>query len=199
MTSHRQIAILILAAGESSRMHLPKQLLPYRKTTLLRHTIDVAAASKALFVSVVLGANADQISKHILDSRIQIVMNDEWQTGLSSSIRAGIRSLPGSVDAAIIALCDQPKIQSSIFDALIDEFQSTQKPIVVCRYEHTFGVPALFSRNYFRQLMSLQGKDGARRIIQEHPDDVASIPFVGGHIDIDTPDDYQRLIEKEES
>lgn len=191
------IALIILAAGESSRMRLPKQLLPYKRKSMLQHTVDEAVASKAHSVFTVLGANADQISKKLRSLRIEIVTNPDWKEGIASSIRAGVAALPDVVDGAIISLCDQPMIRTTVFDQLISTFLSSQKPIVACEYENTRGVPALFAKPLFPDLISLRGHQGAKTIILRNAADVTTIPFEGGHVDIDTPDDYRKLVERE--
>lgn len=191
------IALIILAAGDSSRMCLPKQLLPYRRKSMLQHTVDEAVASKADSVYTVLGANAARITTKLRSLRIQIVMNPDWKKGMSSSVRTGIAALPGEVDGAIISLCDQPMIRSTVFDELIAAFNASQKSIVACEYGETRGVPALFAKSLFPDLMSLQGHQGAKTIILRDASVVTTIPFEGGQVDIDTPEDYRKLIERE--
>jgi molybdenum cofactor cytidylyltransferase len=188
------IAIIILAAGASTRMHLPKQLLPHGRKNLLQHIIDEAAKSKAGSIFFVLGANAAQIQKSICAEKAHMVMNESWPEGMSSSIRAGIAALPQSVDAAIISLCDQPLLSSVVFDGLIDTFASSGKSIVASEYDASPGVPVLFARKHFSELAALQGDSGARKIIQSHREDAAFVQFVGGSIDLDTPDEYKKFI-----
>jgi molybdenum cofactor cytidylyltransferase len=191
------IALIILAAGDSSRMCLPKQLLPYRRKSMLQHTVDEAVASKAHSVYTVLGANADQITTKLRSLRTQIITNPDWKEGMSSSIRAGIAALPDEVDGAIVSLCDQPMIRSTVFDELIATFHASQKSIVACEYGETRGVPALFAKSLFPDLMSLRGHQGAKTIILRDASVVTTIPFEGGQVDIDTPEDYRKLIERE--
>ena len=141
------VAIVILAAGESARMGLPKQLLPMRGKNLLRHTVEQAAASKAREVYVVLGFEFERIRNKLPDGRHKVVVNLQWTEGMSSSMRAGISALPETVDAAIIALCDQPFLSSRIFDSLIDAFVSSGKPIIASEFDRT--ACALFSEVFF--------------------------------------------------
>jgi molybdenum cofactor cytidylyltransferase len=188
------IAIIILAAGASRRMHLPKQLLPYKRKTLLQYTIDEAAKSKAGFVFFVLGANAAEIQKSIHAENAHMVLNEAWPEGMGSSIRAGIAALPDSVDAAIISLCDQPLLCSFVFDSLIDTFISSGKSIVASEYAGSPGVPVLFARKHFPELAALQGDSGARSIIEAHHEDTALIQFTGGSVDLDTPEEYKKFI-----
>jgi molybdenum cofactor cytidylyltransferase len=191
------IAIIILAAGESNRMRIPKQLLPFRRKNMLQHAIDEAVTSNADLVFGVLGANAERIKRVLRKSRAELVMNQVWPEGISSSIRAGVKALPTSVNAVIVSLCDQPHASSRIFNALIDTFRTSGKTIVSCEYGGTEGTPALFAREYFDQLLALSGDRGAKKIILENHDHVARIPFAEGIIDIDTAEDYQRFVKNE--
>jgi len=196
MTGSR-VAIIILAAGASSRMSIPKQLLPMRGRNLLRHTIDEALTSKAGNVYVVLGADATQIQNKLGKADFSIVMNPHWQEGMSSSIRAGLSVLPESVDAAIITLCDQPFLSTQVLDALIEAFTSSGKTIVASAFEGAVGPPVLFSRKHFPELMQLQGDTGARSVVLKHEADAARVPFPSGSVDLDTPEDYQQFIKKD--
>jgi molybdenum cofactor cytidylyltransferase len=191
------IAIIILAAGESNRMRIPKQLLPFKGKNMLQHAIDEAVASKADPVFVVLGANAERIKRVLRTSRAQWLMNPDWLEGISSSIHAGVKALPATVGSAIISLCDQPYASVQTFNDLIEAHQTKGKSIVACEYEGTAGTPALFSRKYFDQLLMLRGDRGAKKIILENDKDVARIPFDKGAIDIDTARDYQQFLKSE--
>ncbi len=189
-------AILILAAGSSSRMRLPKQLLPYKRKNLLQRTIDEAVASRATAVYVVLGAHATDIQKSIRTDKATILMNRQWEEGLSSSIRTALASLPETVDAAIVSLCDQPLLRTSVFDDLMGQFSASGKSIIACVYDGSPGVPVLFARKYFPELSALRGDVGARAIVQTHRDDVVLVPFADGAVDLDTPEEYQHFIQR---
>jgi molybdenum cofactor cytidylyltransferase len=190
-------AIIILAAGESNRMRIPKQLLPFRGKNMLQHAIDEASASQADIVLAVLGANAERIKRVLRTSRATLLMNPDWRQGISSSIRCGIKALPQSVDAVVISLCDQPHANTQIFNELFAASRTTGKSIVACEYGGSSGTPALFSRVYFDQLLMLEGDRGAKKIIVEHTQDVARVPFAEGSIDIDTAEDYQQFMKNE--
>ncbi len=190
------IAIIILAAGESTRMRLPKQLLPYKRKSLLQRAVDEALASKAQSVHVVLGAHADQIRRSVSMDNVTVVLNEKWGEGMSSSIRAGVGALRPDIEAAMIALCDQPYLSSTVINELIDRYLASGKPIVACEYDGLPGVPALFAKRYFTELTSLRGDSGARRIIQSHENDALLIPFSEGSVDLDTPEEYRSFIER---
>jgi molybdenum cofactor cytidylyltransferase len=190
------IGIIILAAGASTRMGTPKQLLPYQGRSLLRHTIESAIASVCKPIIVVLGANAENIRFEISESSIKIVENQDWHLGMSSSIRMGILSLITdykNIDAAVITVCDQPFVSHEIINHLVSKYHSTRKPIIACEYADTLGVPVLFSQLFFSDLAILSEDIGAKKLIKTHHDEVFSIPFPLGAIDIDTPHDYQQI------
>lgn len=186
----------MLAAGSSIRLGKPKQLLQYRGMTLLKHAIQEAANTNADAVIVVLGKNADLLTKEIDNKKVHVVVNKEWQEGMASSVRSGLNTLlkvMSSADAVIIMVCDQPYISASVLNDLITTQQKTGKLIVTCDYGEAIGPPALFHKIYFSELMKLKGDAGARKIIQNHNDEVATVFFVKGSIDIDTKEDYEAL------
>ena len=196
MSSPNNTGIIILAAGSSSRLGKPKQLLEYDGKSLLERVIDSAVNSKAAPVMVVLGAHADSISKGIDYSKIHVVVNSEWEEGMASSVRNGLSALKKnspSTGAVIFMVCDQPFVSTSLINDLIDAHHETGKPIVTCDYGEATGPPALFHLSLFDELMELRGDAGARKIIQQHSDAVATVLFVRGKIDIDTKEDYEAL------
>ena len=188
--------IIILAAGASTRLGKPKQLLLYHGITLLKHTVNVAANANADVVIVVLGENADLFTKEIEGLKVDVVENKEWEEGLASSVRAGLNTLlkiSPATDAVIFMVCDQPYISSTVLNDLITTQQKTGKPIVTCNYGDAIGPPALFHKSFFPELMKLKGDSGARKIIQQNMDEVAMVLFPKGKIDIDTETDYHAL------
>lgn len=194
---NQNIGILILAAGASTRMGTPKQLLRYQERSLLRHTIEVAIASVCRPIVVVLGANAQLIKPDISQLSIQIVENLQWTEGMSSSIQVGIQELKTSypeIEAVIVTLCDQPFISTEIINRLAFAYHSTNQPIIACEYAETLGVPALFSDRLFSELITLKNGEGAKKIIKKHSQEVFSISFPEGAMDIDTPQEYAELL-----
>lgn len=191
------VGIVILAAGASTRMGTPKQLLLYREHSFLHHTALVAVASVCQPIVIVLGAYAKQIRPEISQLPVQVVDNLQWTEGMSASIRVGIKALeafPGNIEAAVVALCDQPFISAQIINQLVEAYHTTGKPIIVSKYAGTLGVPALFSRSFFSELTTLRGGEGAKKVIKKHPHEVFSISFPEGAIDVDTPKDYEHLL-----
>jgi molybdenum cofactor cytidylyltransferase len=190
------VAIVVLAAGASKRMGVPKQLLRHRGRTLLGHAIEAALRSTCRPIVVVLGANAEQIQSEVEGLPVQIVQNPHWATGLSSSIRAGIERLASAADpaeAVVLALCDQPLVCSADIEALVTAYRSTKHPIIASQYAGTLGVPALFARSVLPELLSLAGDGGAKQVIQRNVGRVWPVPCPHGAIDVDTFEDYDAI------
>ena len=189
--------IVILAAGESTRMGEPKQLLAYRGTTLLQHTIETARTLAAPIV-VVLGAHAAQIREQLGESGVLIGENPAWRDGMGGSLRAGLSALLDAhpdTDTAIFLLCDQPFLSTEILNELIATHARTGSLIVASKYNDTLAAPALFARELFPELLALHSTGGAQQIIRKHRDHAVGISFPGGAIDLDTRADYQSLRE----
>ncbi|MEB3180115.1 MAG: nucleotidyltransferase family protein [Nostocaceae cyanobacterium] len=195
-SKQHRVGIIILAAGASTRMGKPKQLLLYQGRSFLQHTIETALNSQCRPILVILGANAAKINPKISNFTVQIVENQQWSEGMSASIRVGMEALIAvqkNITAVVITLCDQPFLSAAIIKKIFDVYLATDKPIVACQYADTLGVPALFSRAIFSELMNLQAGMGAKYIINKYHHDVLSVPFPEGAIDIDTPQDYEQL------
>ena len=189
--------IIILAAGNSSRLGQPKQLLQYKDATLLQHIISEASAIQDTIMVVVTGANPEEIENEIDSSKVKIAFNKDWESGMSSSIRTGLNELlkiHPEIQKCIFAVCDQPFVSHSIFESLITEYHATGKGIVASSYAQTVGTPVLFDKKYFDELLNLEGQEGAKKVITRFLDNTASIPFEKGYIDIDTEEDYNKLI-----
>jgi molybdenum cofactor cytidylyltransferase len=189
-------AIVILAAGESARMGVPKQLLAYRGKSLLRHAIDTALQIPGAPIVVVLGAHAGQIRAEIADSRVAVVENPGWREGMGGSLRTGLgASLAAqpALSAVLFLVCDQPLLSTTALEALIATHERTGCAVAASEYDGTLGVPALFSRTLFPELLALAGAAGAKEIIRRHREQAIAVPFHAGAIDIDTPADYSRL------
>jgi molybdenum cofactor cytidylyltransferase len=195
VSSQPRIGAVVLAAGASTRMGTPKQLLTYQGQTLIRRAVDIALASVCDPVVVVLGANAVSVG-YELELPVIVTRNREWETGMSSSIRTGLEALRAansSLAGVVLMLCDQPFVTAELIDRLCECRRRTGKSIVASDYRGTLGVPALFSRKFFAELAALTGDQGARQLIQNYPHDTATVSFRDAAIDVDTPDDYHTL------
>ena len=193
------VGLLLLAAGSSSRLGRPKQLLPYQGQTLLRYAAEVATASPCRPLVLVTGALHDELLPEITGLPFHVVRNDGWADGMGGSIAAGIAELETAaetapVDAVVVILCDQPLLTPEVIGELIVQFQATGQPVVASSYAGIKGVPALFSRAVFPQLRALQGATGARELLQ-HYAHLPAIDFPGGATDVDTAAQYAALME----
>ena len=198
-TIEKKIGIIILAAGESSRLGEPKQLLIFQGKTLIRRAVETAIESKCFPVAVILGANFEKIEKEIEDLNCLIFRNENWRGGMSSSIKTGLeqmREIAPEIDGVVITLCDQPFVKSSDIKRLVETFLQTNKPIIASVYKKTVGVPALFSTEIFEDLKNLSEDKGARHLIAENIPNVEMIALENAVFDIDTSEDYERAIEK---
>jgi len=184
---------VILAAGASTRMGEPKQLLPLEGRPLLVRAVEAALASPAWPVVVVVGAHADKIRPVLARHPVLVAENPAWAEGMASSLRAGIdtlRQFSRSLDAALIALCDQPAFSAEAIAHLVAAQRTTGRSIVAARYAERLGAPALFLREHFAALAALTGEEGARTLLQQHADRVAAVDLPELAIDLDTPGDY---------
>jgi len=188
--------LIILAAGESSRLGFPKQTLLYKGKPLLELAIEAGVKSKCGPIIVVLGANADAIKKGIKKYDVHVTCNTDWAEGMSSSIRIGIKQFQNiqGIDSVVIMLCDQPFVTGATIDSLLYKQEETAKKIVASTYKDILGVPALFHKSLYDELLLLRGQEGAKKVLSNHPNDIAAVPFEKGSIDIDTLADYENLI-----
>jgi molybdenum cofactor cytidylyltransferase len=181
--------LIILAAGGSTRLAQPKQLLPLRGRSLLRHAAETALASVCRPVVAVLGAKADQMRLELAGLDVTVVNNPQWQTGIASSIRTGVEAIVGAAcDGVVMMLCDQPLVSASLLNRLVKAGE-----LAAAEYGGTVGVPAYFAAEFFPELMALSGDTGAKSVLLRHPSKMARVPYPEAAIDIDTKEDYQRL------
>lgn len=192
----QHIGVILLAAGASVRLGRPKQLLTYQGSTLLHHSLNTALTSNVQSVVVVLGAHSNKIEKELKNTTAHIVVNADWQEGMASSIRCGVKAFIEKWPAAeglLLMVCDQPFVKTHLLNELITVHQKTGKQIVACSYKGTFGPPTFFHRSFFEELLCLKGDIGARSIVNQHIDMTEIITFPEGSFDVDTDADYERL------
>jgi len=194
------VGAVVLAAGSSSRMGNPKQTLQFRGESLLRRAVLAAIGAGCRPVVVVTGAYAELSRREFEGLDVREVLNTSWETGMASSVRAGVEGLvneDADVSAAVLLLCDQPHVTAEVISALVEAHRATGKAIVASRYGGSFGVPALFSRTLFAELTRLDGMSGAKEVIKRYASEAHFLPFQEGEVDVDTPDDFSRLIAKD--
>ncbi len=186
--------IIILAAGESSRLGQTKQNLMFEGKTLLQRAIDTALDADCNPVIVVLGANAGEITLST-EKHVHFLQNRDWPEGMASSIRLAIHEMINQkAESTIIMLCDQPFVTAELLNTMLQTQSDTGKAIIACAYKGATGVPVLFDSSLFPDLLLLKGHEGARKILRDRADDIAEIPFENGGIDIDTMEDYEGLL-----
>jgi len=193
-----ETGIIILAAGNSSRLGQPKQLLKFKGKSLIAHVTHEAIAAGLFPCVVVLGAYAELIKQEIFDQDILVIENDNWETGMASGIIAGMKAMftiDDQIQNIIISVCDQPFIGKEVFRSLIETHNRTAKGIIACSYAETSGTPVLFNKKYFEALMLLKNHERAKKLIKLYDQDVTYLPFKNGEIDIDTQSDYLNLLE----
>jgi molybdenum cofactor cytidylyltransferase len=192
----RNVGVIILAAGGSSRFGQAKQLLSFQGESLVRRAVRTAMEAGCACVTVVVGDSRARIENELRETPAVIVENQEWQRGLGTSIRCGIRHLLSSqpdLDAVVLLACDQPFVNASVITSLVAQRENSRKPIVACSYANTLGIPALFDRACFESLLALPDDSGAKTLIESRSADVAQIEFEKGAIDIDTPADFEQI------
>jgi molybdenum cofactor cytidylyltransferase len=187
------LSAILLAAGESKRMGELKQLMPLGSSTVVEQAIDNLLNSAVDEVIVVLGYKAEEIIKTLAAKPVKIMVNPNYRQGMSTSIIAGLILADLQAQAIMLALGDQPSVDSQTINQLIDEFYNHDKGIAVPTYQGRRGHPIIFAIKYKQELLELEGDIGGRQIIQCHPDDILEVAVDSESVitDIDTRDDYQ--------
>lgn len=193
-------AVLLLAAGSASRMGRPKQLLKWKNTTILGNAIHIASQLKVEKTVLVLGAHYDSIISNISKGNHITIKNDDWEQGLGNSIAFGVRFIKESfseIENILIMLTDQPLIDYNFLKHMIDRPILTKKQIVCTAYKNKkVGVPAMFNKIYFKELMQLNSDIGARDILKKYTNELLHLNGEDIIQDIDTMDDYNALYNK---
>jgi CTP:molybdopterin cytidylyltransferase MocA len=187
---------LILAAGPSSRFGSPKQLQPWGSSTLLQHVVELVRETRVDATWVVIGAFAELILEKVDFGEAGIIENPEWKEGIASSIRVGLDSIAraGDADAALVVLGDQPNLDPEVVQGLLDRYEATGAAAVVPKYRYQRGNPVLIDRSLWSRVMSLEGDQGARTLLQAHPEWVEEVWFPSSMPrDIDTEQDLAEL------
>jgi molybdenum cofactor cytidylyltransferase len=193
-----QCGILILAAGQSSRLGSPKQLLKYNGGSLIKRVTEKAIASACKPVVIVIGAYAEEIKAELTFDGIHVLVNTHWQEGMASSIREGLKELirlNEKIDGLVVLVCDQPYLKTTHINQLIQLQAQKGLPAAACSYDGLLGTPALFHKSLFGQLLNLQGDIGAKKILSSLEEQIALVEFEDGIFDIDTESDYNNLIQ----
>lgn len=187
---------MILAAGRSTRLGRPKQLLPLAGRPLLAHVIAHAAASTLDEIVVVLGHEAALIAEAIDGGGQRTVVNPDHAAGQSTSVRAGLAAVEQDSAAVLFLLGDQPTVTAGIINAILTAYRAEPAPIIVPTYNGRRGNPILFDRALFPELRRISGEEGARAIVRAHAAEtrLVAVPGDAPPPDVDTEEDYQRLL-----
>jgi molybdenum cofactor cytidylyltransferase len=186
---------IVLAAGTSSRLGRPKQLLALAGKPVLQHVVETLQSAGVDEIIVVLGHRADEIQSAIpTTGRTRVAINDRYSAGQSTSFRAGLRAASDRSEAALILLGDQPGVQVNAVTKVIDVWREGTAVAVQARYEGVPGHPVLFDRSLWPQLEQAEGDEGARSMLANHPEWRMLVEMGGSPpLDIDTEDDYARV------
>lgn len=191
-----QIGAIVLAAGSSQRMGRLKQLLPIDGRPMVHRVASAVAELGLVQVIVVTGARAGAVGNALADLPVDIVVNESWSEGMSSSMHAGLRALRPDIQAVLLVLADQPALTADVLQLLVARYRATGALIVAPFYHGQRGNPVLFDRALFPELLAVQGDRGGRKLIARYSGQVEHVevddPAV--IIDIDSPDDYQRML-----
>jgi molybdenum cofactor cytidylyltransferase len=202
----QSVGLLLLAAGASTRLGQAKQLLPYEGQTLLRRAAETAVASGCQPLVLVTGALYEELLTEVAGLPFEVVRNDAWAEGMGSSIRAGMAALAeliapeNPLSAVLVMLCDQPLLTADHLQKLLARQRETGRAAVASAYAGTLGVPVVFGPALFDRLGQLHGAKGAGPLLASlRPDEVGQVDFPNGVVDVDTPAQYQQLLNKHSS
>jgi molybdenum cofactor cytidylyltransferase len=190
-----QVAAIVLAAGGSVRMGQPKQLLPIGNQPMVRHMTRVVTAAGLAQVVVVIGAHAESVAAALADLPVDIVTNESWNEGMSSSIRTGLRALRPEIQAAILVLGDQPALTTDLIHLLATRYRATGASIIAPFYRGQRGNPVLFDRALFPELLNVEGDRGGRMLIARYQEQVEGVDVDDPAVlmDLDSPEDYETI------
>jgi molybdenum cofactor cytidylyltransferase len=188
-----KVCIVMLAAGRSERFGTAKLLAEYRGKPLLHHALFAAQETCPGNVCLVVGHNAHEVGDSAAELADLIMTNEDYATGMGSSIACGVRACREQSDAILIMLADQPLISSSHLAALVNRWTGKQNEIIASRFSGTSGPPVLFASALFDQLEDLHGDVGAREILRRSSSILRTVKFEAAAVDIDTPADLEAL------
>ena len=190
-------ALVVLAAGKASRMGAVKQLLKIDGKPMVKSILETSLETACYPIVAVLGAHKKGIQDEIKDLPITVIENPNFEEGIGSSIVCGLIGAymtSKEIDAIIFLTADQPQISKNHIEKLIVTAENSNKNIVSSKFYGGFGIPALFKRFYFEEILTLKGDAGAKKLILKYKEDVVFVDFQDGNLDLDTPEDYQNYL-----
>jgi len=194
----KRVSAVVLAAGRSTRMGEAKQLLRIDEQTMLERTIENVSASRVEEAVLVLGFEAESIRRELpaaLLDGVKIVVNENHQSGMASSLREGLAAVNLESDAALIVLADQPLVRPETMNLIVEQYRGSDAEIVIPHYQGSRGNPVLLGRSVFAEAMALEGDVGCRSIFAQHTKGILRVDVDDPGIlaDIDSREDYERL------
>jgi molybdenum cofactor cytidylyltransferase len=190
------ISAILLAAGESLRMGVFKQLLSLQDKTFVEHCADNLLASRVDEVIIVTGHRELEVRRAIADRPVRFAHNADYRSGMTSSIKCGVQALSENAQACILALVDQPQIGADLVDLVIDAYKSTHATIVIPTYGNHNGHPILLDACLNEEILKMDPDLGLRQVVRAHQDEIVRVE-VSTHAvleDCDFPDDYERML-----
>lgn len=188
--------VLVLAAGASTRLGQPKQLVKLGGRPALHIVVSNAVALAGNAVTVVLGAQAREMTHLLAHSPASVVVNRHWEEGMGSSLRFGVGALPPACDAVLVLLGDQVGVTADDLKRLASAWRGEESMIAASMYDQRVGVPAIFPRVCFSELSELRGDRGARIVLERNSYRLVRVPMANAAIDLDTPEDLAALVER---
>ncbi|MGY5851578.1 nucleotidyltransferase family protein [Salegentibacter sp. F14] len=191
-----KIGVVVLAAGASRRLGFPKQLVEFKGKPLLQHSMDVAELLEFDCRILMLGSNSEKIKKGLDIGNFAIIINEEWELGMGTSISKGVAAALNAnsdLEHILILLSDQPFVTKEKIQELIRMHLDSKKPAAFSEYAGEVGVPAMFSQETFSDLMALKKDQGAKKLILEEKISFETLKFEGGNFDVDTAEDVELL------
>ena len=192
----RKVRIVMLAAGRSERFGPAKLLAEYRGKPLLQHALSAAQDACPGDVCLVVGHNAHEVADSAVGLADQVITNEDYATGIGSSIACGVRACREHADAILIMLADQPLVSSTHLAELVKRWTGKPNEIIASRFSGVSGPPVLFASALFDQLEDLHGDIGAREILRRSSSMLRTVEFAAAAIDIDTPEDLEELADR---
>ena len=192
-----EIGVLILAAGGSRRLGKPKQLLRYEQESLLLRIVNSVLKLQDILPMVVVGAQRELMMQELAAKPVDVIYNERWESGLATSIAVGLSGILQKnerLQGCLFVVCDQPFLNTAVLQQILDKQLQPDKGIVAAAYDGTVGTPVFFRRKYFEKLLQLSQDEGAKKVVTRHLSDLVMVPFAEGATDIDTQEDYSRLI-----
>lgn len=191
------IAVVILAAGASTRMGQSKQMLTIHGQPMLSKTVQLATNSKIGEVIAILGSDFEGHKKLLEGFSVRCIFNPNWPKGIGSSIKVGVREVIEKLTKAhgiLFLVCDQPHLNNDHLTGLIGRFYEDKTKIVASHYGGAIGVPAILPVKHFNELLNIEDHHGAKAVIDRHAGSIITVNFPGGEFDLDTKEDYDNFI-----